>query len=176
MGVLQIANLSVDQIKRFVIRQITNQICLVPRHIYHALIYGEWVHRNRTVYQVAFGSKEKRHILSCISATVFTKSSVGKKTTACCNSDQNVEESSPAQWKVSIPKSREKTFHSFQLYFRVAFQGFVLEVRLLYSYLRSLRYQLFSFSFSNFLPFKDFPFVRSPLRLSVPPEVNSFHS
>ena len=46
---------------------------------------------------------------------------------------------------VSIPKSRQKTFRSFQLYFRVAFQGFVLEVRLLYSYLRSFRYQLFSF-------------------------------
>ena len=40
-----------------------------------------------------------------------------------------------------------KTFRSFQLYFCVAFQGFVLEVRLLFSYLRSFRYQLFSFFF-----------------------------
>ena len=47
-------------------------------------------------FQIAFGSEEKRHILSCISATVFTKSSARKKTTACCNSDQNVGESSLA--------------------------------------------------------------------------------
>ena len=71
-----------------------------------------------------FGSKEKRHLLSCISATVSTKSSVRKKTTACCNSDQNVGESSPAPRIVLILKSRQKTFRSFQLYFRIAFQGF----------------------------------------------------
>ena len=94
MGVLQIANLSVDQITLFVIRYQSNSpgpTADLPRA-------NLWLmYRIHTVYQVAFGSKEKRHILSCISATVFTKSSVGKKTTACCNSDQNVEESSPAE-------------------------------------------------------------------------------
>ena len=124
-SILQIANLSVDQITRFVICQITcsNQSNSPGPTAYLPRANLWLMDRIDADYQIACGSKEKQHILSCISATVFTKSSARKKTTPW-NSDQNVGESSPAPSIVSVPKGRQKRFRSFQLYFRVAFQGF----------------------------------------------------
>ena len=97
-SILQIANLSVDQITRFVICQITcsNQSNSPGPTAYLPRANLWLMDRIDADYQIACGSKEKQHILSCISATVFTKSSARKKTTACCNSDQSVGESSLA--------------------------------------------------------------------------------